>query len=269
MTDRPSWIRQQKVPRARQALLRLFRTRAPRTHLIMCPNEWARQVQGQVRRGVGQAARGDVRAAEEARRHSRRTPSSPRGTARSRRWTTCRRALKPVLGPADGGVCRRSWSTPTTMWAGCSIRWSDPRVFDDTLVFYIIGDNGALRRRHAERHLQRDDLNLTAPSHGDAGVHLGAYRRSRRPRVPTTTMPSAGRTRWTRPISGPSRSRRIGADAQRHDRPLADGDQGEGRDPEPVPSRHRHRADDPRGGGTAGTGLRQRRPAAADGRRRA
>ena len=36
---------------------------------------------------------------------------------------------------------------------------------------------------------------------------------------------------------------------QRHHRPLAEGDQGQGRDPLAVPPRHRRGADHPRGGG--------------------
>ena len=48
----------------------------------------------------------------------------------------------------------------------------------------------------------------------------------------------------------------LGRHAQRHDRPLAEGHQGEGRDPLAVPPRHRRRADDPRGGGAAGAASR-------------
>ena len=46
----------------------------------------------------------------------------------------------------------------------------------------------------------------------------------------------------------------LGRHAQRHDRPLAERHQGQGRDAQPVPPRHRRRADRPRG----------RRPARAD-----
>ena len=47
------------------------------------------EVQGQVRPGLGQAARGDVRPAEGARRDPRRTRSSRRATTRSPPGTTC------------------------------------------------------------------------------------------------------------------------------------------------------------------------------------
>ena len=43
----------------------------------------------------------------------------------------------------------------------------------------------------------------------------------------------------------------LGRHAQRHDRPLAEGHQGQGRDPQPVPPRDRRGADDPGGGGPA------------------
>ena len=55
--------------------------------------------------------------------------------------------------------------------------------------------------------------------------------------------------------------------AQRDDRALAQGDQGQGRDPDSVSSRHRHCADHPRGRGPAGADVRQRRAAASDRRR--
>ena len=59
---------------ARQAVLHVLRAgrlprAAPRAEGV------DRQVQGQVRPGLGQAARGNLRAPEEARRDSRRTPS--------------------------------------------------------------------------------------------------------------------------------------------------------------------------------------------------
>ena len=63
-------------------------------------------------------------------------------------------------------------------------------------------------RRHAERLLQRDG---DPERHGHArDARVPDSRRSTTSAglKPTTTTPSAGRTRWTRPTSGPSRSRR-------------------------------------------------------------
>ena len=59
----------------------------------------------------------------------------------------------------------------------------------------------------------------------------------------------------------------MGRYAQRHDRALAEGHQGEGRDSQPVPSRHRRCADDPRGRAASRTlHGQQRRPSADAGR---
>ena len=59
----------------------------------------------------------------------------------------------------------------------------------------------------------------------------------------------------------------LGRHAQRDDRALAQRHQGQGRDPQPVPSRHRRRADDPRGRRAAASDDRQQRAAGADRRR--
>ena len=91
MTDKAiGWIGQQKALDPRQAVLRLLRAgrdacAAPRAEGM------GGQVQGQVRRGLGQAARGDLCAAEEARRHPAGLPAHARATRRSPRGTTCRR----------------------------------------------------------------------------------------------------------------------------------------------------------------------------------
>ena len=83
--DRPA-----EGPDARQAVLHLLRARR-HARAASRPQGMGGQVQGQVRRRLGHAARGDVRAAEEARRHSRELPSSRSVTNRFRRGTTCRR----------------------------------------------------------------------------------------------------------------------------------------------------------------------------------
>jgi hypothetical protein len=55
---------------------------------------------------------------------------------------------------------------------------------------------------------------------------------------------------WTKQVAS-----HFGRHAQRHDRPLAQGHQGQGRDPHAVQPRHRRGADDPRGGGHSRAGL--------------
>ena len=84
-------------------------------------------------------------------------------------------------------------------------------VLDDTLVYYIIGDNGA----SAEGTLN-GTFNEMIMLNGAAALETPEFMASQastssaRPRRTTTTR-SAGRTRWTRPTSGPSRSPRTGA----------------------------------------------------------
>ena len=101
-----------------QAVLHLLRARrdaraAPRAEGV------GRQVQGQVRSGLGQAARGDVRPAEEAGRHPAGLPAHARATRRFRRGTRCRKGSSRCCA-ARWRCTRASWSTPITMSAGWS-----------------------------------------------------------------------------------------------------------------------------------------------------
>ncbi len=86
----------------------------------------------------------------------------------------------------------------------------DLGVLDDTLVYYIVGDNGAsaegtINGTFNETLMLQRLRRRWRPS--------SSWRRkstcSAVPR-PTTTTPSVGRTPWTRPTSGPSRSPRTG-----------------------------------------------------------
>jgi hypothetical protein len=119
-----------------------------------------------------------------------------------------------------------------------------------------------LGRRHDQRRLQRD----------------GQFQRprwARDPRIPDGTL---GQARWPgilQSLRGRVGARdehavsmdeagrfALGRDAQRHDRVLAEGHSGEGRNPLAVPPSHRRRAHDPRGRGTTRTGVGQRHPPA-------
>ena len=87
----------------------------------------------------------------------------------------------------------------------------DLEILDDTLIFFIIGDNGA----SAEGTLN-GCFNEMTTLNGMPGIETVDFlhlqdRRLRHARRPTTTTRSAGRTRCARRISGPSRSRRTGA----------------------------------------------------------
>ena len=75
----------------------------------------------------------------------------------------------------------------------------DLEVLDDTLIYYIVGDNGASARGDAAGHVQRDDLAERGGRHRDDRVHGRRGSTSSARSRPTTTTRSAGRTRWTRP----------------------------------------------------------------------
>ena len=62
-------------------------------------------------------------------------------------------------------------------------------ILDDTLVYYIIGDNGASAEGHVERRLQRDGQLQRPGGPRDPGIPDGAVRKARRARVRTTTTP--------------------------------------------------------------------------------
>ena len=82
-----AWMQVREVAHAGQAVLHVLRARrharaAPRAEGV------DRQVQGQVRPGLGQAARGDAGPADQAGRGARRARSSPPSPRRSRTGTS-------------------------------------------------------------------------------------------------------------------------------------------------------------------------------------
>ena len=105
MTDKAiGWIGQQKALIPDKPFFVYFApgaTHAP--HHV--PEGMGGQVQGQVRRGLGQAARGDLRAAEEARRHSAGLPAhrAARGDPGLGRDAG---GAEAGAAPPDGGVRR-------------------------------------------------------------------------------------------------------------------------------------------------------------------
>ena len=87
----------------------------------------------------------------------------------------------------------------------------DLEVLDDTLVYYIVGDNGASAEGTLKGTFNETIVAQRGGGDRDDRVHGVADRPVRHGRGRTTTTRSAGRTRWTRPTSGPSRSPRTGA----------------------------------------------------------
>ena len=97
--------------------------------------------------------------------------------------------------PARWRSTPASWSTPTTTSAGSSTPSTNWTITDDTLVYYIIGDNGA----SAEGSLQgtfNEMVNFTGFGALETPEFMASKRRaSSARRRPTTTTRLGGRTR--------------------------------------------------------------------------
>ena len=234
-----------EVADAGQAVLHLLRARR---HARAAPRAEGmdRQVQGQVRPGLGQAARGDAGPPESS-------------------WAWCPPDTK--LAPKPEAI--KDWDTLTAdekklfarqmeVFAGFG-EYADTEIgrliqaiedlgqLDNTLIFYIVGDNGA-SAEGGMNGLFNEMTYFNGVPETVAG-HPQALRRAGRPDDLSATTPPAGPSPATRRSPGPSRSpRSYGGTPQRDGRPLAQGDQGEGRGALAVAPRHRHRADDPGGG---------------------
>ena len=158
-----------------------------------------RQVEGQVRPGLGQDARGDARAADRGRRRARRARSSRRSRRRSRTGTSSR--------PTRSACSRaRPRSSPafveyTDHEIGRMLKaFDEVGQADNTLVFYIVGDNGTSGEGGAERHVQRVHLLQRRAREGRG--HAEAHRQVGRAR----DLPAHGR----RLVGGAQRARSAG-----------------------------------------------------------
>ncbi len=87
---------------------------------------------------------------------------------------------------------------------------ADIGALENTLVYYIVGDNGA-----SAEGTMNGTFNEMINFNGAAALETPEFMMERLDQFggpdPTTTSRSAGRTRWTRRTSGPSRSRRTSA----------------------------------------------------------
>ncbi len=209
MTDKAiNWVRQQKSLMPDKPFFAYFApgaTHAP--HHV--PKDWVGQVQGPLRRRLGRAARGDLRAPEAARRHPRRCGAHP-APCRDPRVGRDAGGAQAGAAPADGGLrglprVHRPPRRPAVR------RARGPRGVRQHARLLRHRRQRRLGGGHAERHVQRDDQLQRRRRDRDAGVHDRAPRRASAGRTATTTTRSAGRTRWTRPTSGPSRSPRTSA----------------------------------------------------------
>ena len=253
-----SWVRQQKALMPDKPFFVYFApgaTHAP--HHV--PKEWADRYQGEFDDGW------DVQRERTFARQKELgvIPADAELTARHDEipaWDDMPDELKPVL--ARQMEVYAGFLEHTDHHVGRLIdAIEDLGVLDDTIVYYIIGDNGASAEGTHERRLQRDGQLQRDGRARDARVHGQQDGRVRLARAPTTTTRSAGRGRWTPRSSGPSRSPRTGAaPATARSCTGPTGIERARRAALAVHPRDRRRADDPRG----------RRPARADdGQRRA
>ena len=140
----------------------------------------------------------------------------------------------------------------------------DLGVLEDTLVYYIIGDNGASAEGTDQRQLQRD-------------LHLQRRRGARDARVLDRAHRRLRNTEGLQPLRGRLGARdghalpvdeagrlALGRNAQRHHRPLAARHRSARRGPLAVPPRDRRRPYRARSGRTAPAEDRQRRCPGAD-----
>ena len=124
-----------------QAVLHLLRTRsdpraAPRAEGV------GRPVQGSVRRTAGTRSARRRSPARRSSASSRRTAMLTERTRTSRPGRTCPTGSSRC-SPVRWRCTPASSRTPTTTSVGCSMPSRSSGVLDDTLVYVIIGDNGA------------------------------------------------------------------------------------------------------------------------------
>ena len=118
---------------------------------------------------------------------------------------------------------------------------ADLEILDDTLVYVMVGDNGASGRGHAQRLLQRAVGPQRRRRARDGRVHGLAHRRLRHAQGLQPLRGRLGpRDGHALPVDQADRLA-LGRHPQRDDRPLAGRHQGQGRGPHAVPPRHRHR----------------------------
>ncbi len=123
----------------------------------------------------------------------------------------------------------------------------DLEILDDTLVYLIIGDNGA-SAEGTPNGTFNELLVLNGANHLETTEFMAA--RIDLFGTPRGLQPLRGRlgARHGHPVPVDEAGRiALGRHPERDDRPLAERVQGQGRDPQPVPPRDRRCADRPRG----------------------
>ena len=261
MTDHAiSWIRQQKALMPDKPFFTYFApgaTHAP--HHV--PVEWSEKYRGQFDQGW------DVLREETFARQQELgvVPESAELTARHDEipaWDEMPEELKPVL--ARQMEVYAGFLEHTDHHVGRLIdALEDLEILDDTLVYVIIGDNGASAEGDIEGCFN-ELMNLN----GAAALQTTEFMISR---IDDFGTPAAYNHyavgwahamntpyQWTKQVASHWGGTRNGTIVH-----WPTGHRGEGRDPPPVPPRHRRGPDGARGGRDPGADVRPRRPAAA------
>ena len=222
MTDKAiDWVRQQKALMPDKPFFMYFApgaTHAP--HHV--PEGVVGQVQGQVRRRAGTRC---ARRPSRARRSSASIPPDAELTARHEEipaWDDMPDELKPVL--ARQMEVYAGFLEHTDHHVGRLVdALEDLGVLDDTLVYYIIGDNGASRRGHASTARFNEMLIFN----GAAALETPEFMASQIDEFgdPDGLQPLrrrlGARDGHALPVDQAGRLA-LGRHAQRHDRPLAE-----------------------------------------------
>ena len=193
-------------PDAGQAVLHVLRHRrdarpAPR------PEGVHRQVQGQVRPGLGQASRGDAEAADRAGRRPGGHQADANARRRSRRGTRSR-PTRSGCSPGRWRPSPASPSTPTTRSAGWCRRsrtWASWTTRCSSTSSATTARAPKAGRTAPTTRCSRSTASSATSPRSCRTSTSGAGRR------PSRTSRSAGRTPATRRSSGPSRWRRTSA----------------------------------------------------------
>ncbi len=203
------------------------------------PPDWIDKYKGQFDQGWDKIREETLRPPEESSASCRPTRSSRPGPTRSRRGTTSTPTLKPIL--ARQMEIYAAFLEHVDHHIGRLLDAIEAvGILDDTLIYCIVGDNGASAEGTPERHVQR--------------VHL-AQRRGRSSRPPSSwrlaSTSSAAPTaynhyavgwahamntpyQWTKQVASHFGGTRNGMIVH-----WPNGVDGQGRDPDPVPPRDR------------------------------
>ena len=210
-----------------------------------------RQVQGQVRPGLGQAARRDAGSAEQA---GRRPPGDETGAKPEaiKDWDKLT-ADEKKLFTREMEVFAGFGEYMDTEMGRLVNAIGDMGQLDNTLIFYIVGDNGASAEGGMNGMFNEMTYFNGVPKRCRTSSSTTTNWAARRP---TAIMPQGGPWPAIRRSPGPSRSPR--ATVERATGWSSTGPRGERqrRDSLPMASCHRHRADRAGGRGLAAAEVR-------------